>query len=84
VEGSPLESSPASVQREPGRRVLDTPRRAPKKDILLDMAMRAQPVLVEVEARKRWSVQNTSAARGSVDSPDNVGTGGMSQGGGTS
>ena len=48
------------------------------------MAMRAQPVLVEVEARKRWSLQNTSAARGSVDSPDNVGTGGMSQGGGTS
>lgn len=48
------------------------------------MAMRAQPVLVEVEARKRWSLQNTSAARGSVDSLDNVGTGGMSQGGGTS
>jgi hypothetical protein len=38
--------------------MLGTPRRGQQKDILLDMARRAQPVIREVEARKHWSVQN--------------------------
>ena len=38
--------------------MLGTPRGGQQKDILLDMARRAQPVIREVEARKHWSVQN--------------------------
>lgn len=44
---------------QPKPSVMDTPRRGHQKDILLDMARRAQPVIREVEARKHWSVQNS-------------------------
>ena len=33
-----------------------------QKDILLDMARRAQPVIREIEARKHWSVMNTASS----------------------
>ena len=42
----------------PKARQLDTPRKAVRKNILLDMAQRAQPVIQEVEARKHWSTQS--------------------------
>ena len=46
----------------PRPRQLETPRKAVRKDILLDMARRAQPVIQEVEARKNWSVQKVGSA----------------------
>lgn len=42
--------------------LLDTPRRGQQKDILLDMARRAQPVIREIEARKHWSVMNAASS----------------------
>jgi len=42
----------------PKPRQLDTPRKAVRKNILLDMAQRAQPVIQEVEARKHRSTQS--------------------------
>lgn len=55
-QGSQTEQVSCSSS-SPRPRHLDTPRKAVKKDILLDMARRAQPVIQEVEARKQWSVQ---------------------------
>jgi hypothetical protein len=46
----------------PQERIWTPPVKALKKDILMDMARRAQPVIYEVEARKQWSTQNASSS----------------------
>ena len=55
-----LKNRPSCTPTKAGR--LCTLKRGQQKDILLDMARRAQPVIREIEARKHWSVMNTASS----------------------